>query len=650
MPLVAGVVAVGLIAAVFFLIRGVTASGAASVDGELLYDVVRDDLKITVVESGSLESEKTVDLKSELEGRVQILRLVEEGTFAKKGQLLAELDAADLVEREISQRISFERASASLTQARKNYEIEKSNGESDIKQAELTVRFGEIDLEKYLKGDWIQAQLEATNDIGIAEEELKRAEDKRSWSERLAGKGYITRQELEADELNVKKRQVDLELSKGRQRVLVEYTHPKEVERLQSDLDEAKKNLGRVISRVEGQMAQAEANLKEKESTFDLEKERLEKLQDQIGKAKIYAPQDGLVVYRNESNFGRGNEEPIREGATVRERQTIIVLPDVTQMMAKIKIHESSYDRVSPGQKAEVTLDAFPDKIFPAIVTFVAPLPDSQSWWMNPDLKVYSAEVRLGGDTTMLKPGMSCSVEIEVADLDDVLFVPIQAVFRKGNTTYCYVKTSSGVVAKPVKLGLHNDRLIHVTEGLEKGDRVYLVPPPNAHEIAVPEVETTSVPTPAEEDFPEYTPRVRVMPGPQASVDGERPGGESAGGMDFQGMMNMSPEDRAKALQDYMKKSPEEQQRIREQMMRGFEQMPEEQREALRRRFEQGGGGGERGPGGERGDRGPGMGSEERRGSGEGRRPSGEGRRPPGEERPGGGSQGRENGGGSSSE
>jgi HlyD family secretion protein len=623
---IVGLVALlAVVAGGFFVVRGSDGAGA-SAGSELLFTVPRGDLRITVVESGSLESENSIDIKCELEGRVQILRLVEEGTFARKGDLLVELDAADLVEREISQEINYERALASFVQAKKNFEIEQSNGESDIKQAELTLEFAGKDLEKFRDGDMPQDLLEANNNIRIAEEELKRARDKRDWSAKLAEKGYITRQELEADTLAVTKREVDLELAKERLRVLDKYTHPKELKRLQSDLEEAGKNLDRVRKRVEGQMAQAEADLKAKEATEELEKERLEKLRDQIGKAKLYAPQDGLVVYNNQSgSFGRSNQEPIEEGATVRERQTIIILPDVTQMIAKIKIHESSYDRVSEGQQARVTLDAFPGRVFPSVVSFVAPLPDSQQWWMNPDLKVYSAEVQLGNDTTMLKPGMSCSVEIEVENLEDVLYVPIQSVFREGSTTYCYVRTSSGVVAKPVDVGLHNDRLIHIVDGVEEGDRVFLAPPANADEIEVPVVVDTES-SDAAEEFPEIVPRrKRSQPGdrleadsgggvPEGAGEGERGGrrfgegrrGErgpdgrdgserrarSGGeGVDFQAMMNMSPEDRQKAMQDFMNKSPEEQAEIRERMMRAFSEMSQEDRDAMMKRFQQGGGG-----------------------------------------------------------
>jgi hypothetical protein len=59
----------------------------------------------------------------------------------------------------------------------------------------------------------------------------------------------------------------------------------------------------------------------------------------------------------------------IREGASVRERQAIITIPDMTRMAVDVKIHETYIKKVRKGQKARVTVDAFPDKVLTGEVT-----------------------------------------------------------------------------------------------------------------------------------------------------------------------------------------------------------------------------------------------------------------------------------------
>ena len=592
----------------FFAIRTLTAGGGSAATEDLLYTVKRDDLRISVVESGSLESGNSVDIKSQLEGRVQILRLVPEGTRVKEGEILCELDVADMVERETAQEINYERARASFVAAQKSHEILESDGKSRVNRAQLDVDFAEIDLRKYTEGDWPQKKRQAETDITIAEEELKRARDKADWSEKLEAKGFITKQELEADQLSVKKREIELELSNTNMTVLREYTYDKDIKTLQSNHEEAQRELERVEKQIVRELVQSQADLRSKEATYELEKERLDKLRDQIKKSVIRAPQDGLVVYNNSSgSFGRSSQEPIEEGSSVRERQTIFKLPDVTNMIAKIKIHESAYDRVTEGLRAVVSLDAFPDKTFAGRMKFVAPLPDSQQWWMNPDLKVYTAEVQLGGDTTMLKPGMSCSVEIEVDTLEDVLFVPLASVFRKGNTTFCYVDTPAGVVAKPIKTGMHNNKQIHITEGLEEGDRVFLAPPRKADTIEIPETEAPEVKTHDDSEFPEVE---------KKSERGGGKGGSGGGSLSYEDYQKLPDSEKQAA---YMKLSPADQSKARSAFMENMSpEMRERIQEAMKNRE---GGGSSFGGGGGRPDGGDG-----RRGGGDGRRGGGGGR------------------------
>src|SRR5438094_2020879 len=107
----------------------------------------------------------------------------------------------------------------------------------------------------------------------------------------------------------------------------------------------------------------------------------------------------GLVVYggSRDDMVYYGGEERIREGATVRERQAIITIPDMTRMAVNVKNHESYIKKVKKGQKARITVDAFPDTTLTGEVTKVGVLPDSANRWMNPDMKVYLTTIAIDG-------------------------------------------------------------------------------------------------------------------------------------------------------------------------------------------------------------------------------------------------------------
>jgi len=129
------------------------------------------------------------------------------------------------------------------------------------------------------------------------------------------------------------------------------------------------------------------------------------------------------------------------------------------------------------GLPAVVTVDALPGQTFFGSVGRIAPLPDPQSMWMNPDLKVYNSEVYLEGDTPNLRTGMSCKVEIIVQQYEDVVYIPIQAVIRIAGQPAVYVVNEGTIEEREVKIGLDNNRMVRIVDGIQEGEVVLLTPP-----------------------------------------------------------------------------------------------------------------------------------------------------------------------------
>ena len=467
---------IGALALLFlaFIIARLLRSGQES-QAEITYPVARGDLLISVIESGNLKAEKSVNIVSEVKGQATIISIVPEGTFVKEGDILVELDANELRERYTQQKITFQNAQVSNTEAREAYEIQKNENESNIKAAELKLEFAKMDLDKYLEGDWPQEKRKAEADITIAEEETKRAADKLAWTEKLQEKGYVTRSELEADKLALKKKELELEQAREKLRLLEKYTHPKQMRKLQSEYQEAKKSLERATQRAKSRLAQAKAKVEAQKATLALQNTRLEKFKKQVEKTTIKAPQSGLVVYAADR---WGNQNPIEEGTVVRERQAIITLPDISTMQVNTRVHETVVDKVKIGQEAVITVDAFPDMKLKGQVSKVAILPDNQMRWLNPDLKVYRTDVTIDGIVDSLKPGMSAKVEIIVARLKEVLKVPIQAVSLRGGREVCYIVHGRAIEMRPVQIGMSNDKFVEIKSGLKEGEKVLLIPPP----------------------------------------------------------------------------------------------------------------------------------------------------------------------------
>lgn len=446
--------------------------------GDPVFPVVEGPLTISVTESGTIKPREQEIIKNELEGRTTILYLIPEGTRVTKGELLVELDASALQDQKIDQEIRVQNAEASFIQSRENLEVVKNQTASDVDKAELALRFAREDLVQYKEGEFPNVLKEHEAKITLAREELQRAEEKLKWSQVLFKEKYVAESELQADALAVSKERLDVELAENNLALLNEYTYTRNIDEMESNSKQAEMALERTRRKASSDIVQAEADLRAKESEFNRQSDKLQKLDEQIVKARIVAPRDGLVVYATSAEFSwRGNTEPLDEGQEVRERQELIHLPTASTFLAELKVHESNLETIAAGLPVRITVDALPGREFSGTVATIAPLADPMSMFMNPDLKLYKTQVHINGGSDVLRTGMSCEAEIVVERYDSAVYVPVQCVVRINGQPTAFVKTSGSVEPRRVVLGLDNNRMVHILEGLHAGDNVVLTPP-----------------------------------------------------------------------------------------------------------------------------------------------------------------------------
>lgn len=564
-----------------------------------LFEAQRGPLSITVSVSGTIKAMDREVLTSEIEGQTTILYIIPEGEHVKQGDLLVELDASKLQDQLVDQEIRIQNAEASFIKAREDLEVVKSQAESDIEKAKLNYQFAQEDLQKYTAGDFPLKSKKAEADVTLAKGDMNRALEKVEGSRRLAERNFITKIELEADEQAALKARLDKEMAEEQLKLLHEFEYKRNLTQLQSAVEEARKALERTERKAKADVVQAEAQFRARQLELDREKSKGDKLREQISKAKIYAPRDGLVVYATTGQSSRrGSTEPLAEGQTVRERQELIYLPTTDSYKAEVKVHESSLAKVSVGLPVRLVVDALPGKTFEGTVEYIAPLPDAQSVWMNPDLKVYNTDIKIIGSTEGLRTGMSCRGEILVKEYQDVVYVPVQCVVKESGEPTVYVMNGQKVERRKVKLGLDNNRMACIEEGLKEGEMVLLAPPLAADELrgasqggaggewanfgktvngqSAPQ-ETGGTPSrQVGETTPSSPPGESPAPPEAGTPKVDQPRQEGAPSLNVDDLRerfrNATPEERAKMRQEMEQRlqnmSPEERQQLMERMQR----------------------------------------------------------------------------------
>jgi len=408
-----------------------------------------------VTEHGNVESADNVEVRCEVPsygGGVMILWIIPEGTYVtpvpdwepqepgeEPPDLLVKLDSSELEDRLVQQKITCNTSEALLIQA-ENY-----------------LETASIAREEYLQGTYVQTKKKLEGNISLAEEELIRAEQYLSDSQTLHGKGFISNRQLQADEFDVEGKKIDLERARTAKDVLDKYTKPKRLLDLEADVNVAE-------SRLEWRKHSHHINLK-----------KLADLEEEIAKCTIRAPQGGQVVYANVTDRRGRQEIVIEEGTRIRERQVIIRLPDPKNMQVKAKINEARVSLLEPGMSARVELDAFPDVKLTGTLRKVSEYPLPSAWYAG-SVKEYEAIVKIDDfpERLEMRPGMTAKVSIRVERLEDVLRLPVQAVFEHGRKPYCVLHNGRDYEAREVVVGPTNDKEVVIAKGLEEGERVVL--------------------------------------------------------------------------------------------------------------------------------------------------------------------------------
>ncbi len=456
--------------AAFFAFRSEEPSEAPTA---LYATVAEGPLVISVEEFGEIAPSQQIVLKNEVQGRVSIISLVPEGTMVQEGDVLVQLDVSSKIDERDSQEITLQNAQSALEVAREELEIQKNQAASDVELAEENYLFAKEDLAKYEEGEYPARLTEQKGQLMLKEQQVKQAKDKYEWSKKLYAENFISSTELEGDELSWKSSQLTFETAQRELVLLETYTHRRDLAKFRSDMKQKEMALLRTRKRAASSIAKAESDLRAKESEFRKQRQRLDKLTNQIAKATIRAPRSGQVVYADESRA----REPLQEGQEVWERQGLIWLPTADTFIAKFNLHEANLKSITTGMPVRVRCDAVPGKVYTGTVRRIAPMPDNERRWMNPDLKEYPTEVLIDGGAGEIKSGLGCKVEIIVAQYEKALYVPVQCVVRSGGDSFVWVKRPGGDERRAVEPGLANSRFIRILSGLKVGEEVSLAPP-----------------------------------------------------------------------------------------------------------------------------------------------------------------------------
>lgn len=442
--------------------------------------VTRGEMVVKLVETGEIEAENRKIIRNELPWTAIITRIVEDGSIVEANQVIIEFDCKELDDALKQQEIKVSSARNEYTRASKNLELKREEMDNKVRKARDGVVDANDALQRYVESDYAIQLQDLETEIDQAKRNLAVARDQLELKIKVNKdpelKGLYSEKVMEAARFDVGKYEAAVDKAKAKLAMFKKFDHPKELRKLETALRDGKLSLKRAQLEARNEVAKAEADLQAKEIQKKMQEQELEELEEHRDENLLRQADDrGLVIY---DTARRHWQSPIQVavGEKIDRRQQLLIVPDMTSLQVKTKVLEAVSRQVTPGLRAYIRLDAFPDRVWKGQVRKIAPQASAQHWF-DPTVKVHDVVVEFDEYPVDIKPKMTGKVEIIVAKLPDALQVPMAAVFSEQRRTYVWRLGEDGQPRRvEVKVGRSNETKVEILSGLSEGDEVLLVP------------------------------------------------------------------------------------------------------------------------------------------------------------------------------
>jgi HlyD family secretion protein len=442
----------------------------------------RGDFKITVVEQGSFAAKESVQIKVQMEGfhnQLTITMVADSGSAVKKGDVVLELDASELVQVKAQAEVEVQTATNDVVQATQDQNIQLLQNRIDLERAQYNYDAAVLKLKKY-------RDLEAPKLIKEAEAKIRdavNAKDEMATNHKflldMKKEDLVSEAEVKRAELASKKAESDLEIALLALQLMKQFEHPLEHKRLENEVLDTKSFLDGKKAATEALSAQKRSALLRAESALKQKQGQLEKLTRDLEHTVIKAPVGGIVLYGDASQPRGWNQQfKVAVGEKVNPHYTLLTIPDLSSFKVKLGVSEADVNKVRAGQAVIIRPEALPDAVLKGVIKSVGTVPSPRDdWTADPTRSKFEVEIAVDGVDPRLKPGMKGRVDIAVDEVKGAIHIPLDAVFEKDGKTYCYVMGGSKPEERKVTVGRSSADFAEILEGLAEGEKVALFDP-----------------------------------------------------------------------------------------------------------------------------------------------------------------------------
>ena len=203
-----------------------------------------------------------------------------------------------------------------------------------------------------------------------------------------------------------------------------------EIEKIRLQRDAARLNVQFLEKKVKYKSESGQLDLQISRSNERHYRSRMDDLMDAMDSYTVRAPVAGVVIYKRD-----WNNEAKEAGSNVFVMDTVMEIPDLSSIRAKIQIDEIDSGKVKVGQEANITVDAVQGKTFGGTVTSIGTILKQASFERPQKVNEIYVEIK-DADKKQLRPSMNVKAQIRVGQYSQVVVIPLSSIQERDGRSF----------------------------------------------------------------------------------------------------------------------------------------------------------------------------------------------------------------------
>jgi HlyD family secretion protein len=245
-----------------------------------------------------------------------------------------------------------------------------------------------------------------------------------------------------------------------------------EIEKIRLQRDAAKLNVEFLEKKVKYKAESGQLDLQISRSNESHYRSRMDDLMDAMDSYTVRAPVAGVVIYKRD-----WNNEAKEAGSNVFVMDTIMEIPDLSTIRAKVQIDEIDSGKVKVGQEANITVDAVQGRTFGGTVTYIGTILKQASFERPQKVNEIYVEIK-NEDKKQLRPGMNLKAQIRVGQYSQVVAIPLSSIQERDGRSFVQVwqPATKNFEWREIQLRTNDGLTAVVESGLNEKEKIRAKP------------------------------------------------------------------------------------------------------------------------------------------------------------------------------